>query len=85
MIGRDALLRAAALAQGPHPGELEYLFAEKMVDAVEPLIREQIAQAIEALWDEQCSGFRNTGTCESCRAFDDVLTYAVRIARREQR
>jgi hypothetical protein len=42
MTDRDDLLHAAALAQSDHPGELEYLFAEKMLDAVLPLLRERM-------------------------------------------
>ena len=52
MIDRDDLLHAAALAQADHPGELEYLFAEKMLAAVEPLIRaeerESLREKVEA-------------------------------------
>jgi hypothetical protein len=44
---------------------------------IEAEVRERITAAVESMWDEQCCGHRNTAVCESCRAFDDVLRYAV--------
>lgn len=50
MTTHDDLLHAAALAQAEHPGELEYLFAEKMLAAAEPIIRaDERARVLGAL------------------------------------
>ena len=68
----DDLLHAAALAQSPHPGELEYMFAEKILAVVEPMILVQILGKVEALLGASPSSY-----------WDDAIDTVLAILRGE--
>lgn len=44
---------------------------------IEAEVREAAIRDVLRIWADECSGFRNVDRCQRCRAFNDVLTYAL--------
>lgn len=75
----DRIVQAAIAAltcQADTACEYHVAAARAVLSAVEPLIRDQIAQRIEDEWGEECAGKRNTEACESCRAYSSAARIA---------